>query len=340
MTAKAYLLLQVPSENLSVRAVGYSARWRCDLTSELPTSNVFDGDVALTLDTGKQWSRTGGVWIEDLVDPAVWGGVVGTLSDQTDLQTVLDTKGTSNFSGAYADLSGKPTLGTAAATASTDYATAAQGATANSALQPAGNGSALTGLTKAQVGLANADNTSDAAKPVSTAQQSAFDLKANLASPTFTGTVGGVTATMVGLGSVNNTSDADKPISTATQTALDAKQATLVSATNIKTINGSTVLGSGDLVVSGSTNIKQTEIDFGTTPVSEASFIITDADVSAGSQLIGSIAYEAPTGKDLDELEMDALDVKLSPGVGQFTAYVVGLDGYVADKFKLSYLIG
>lgn len=34
------------------------------------------------------------------------------------------------------------------------------------------------------------------------------------------------------------------------QAALDAKQATLVSATNIKTINGSSVLGSGDLVVS------------------------------------------------------------------------------------------
>jgi hypothetical protein len=33
--------------------------------------------------------------------------------------------GTSSFSGAYADLTGKPTLGTAAATASTDYATAA-----------------------------------------------------------------------------------------------------------------------------------------------------------------------------------------------------------------------
>ncbi len=36
------------------------------------------------------------------------------------------------------------------------------------------------------------------------------------------------------------------------QTALNAKQATLISATNIKTINGSSVLGSGDLVVSGS----------------------------------------------------------------------------------------
>ena len=38
-------------------------------------------------------------------------------------------------SGAYNDLSGKPTLGTAAATASTAYATAAQGALAASALQ-------------------------------------------------------------------------------------------------------------------------------------------------------------------------------------------------------------
>lgn len=35
------------------------------------------------------------------------------------------------------------------------------------------------------------------------------------------------------------------------QTVLNTKQATLVSATNIKTINGSSILGSGDLVVSG-----------------------------------------------------------------------------------------
>jgi hypothetical protein len=39
------------------------------------------------------------------------------------------------------------------------------------------------------VGLGNVDNTSDASKPVSTAQQTALDLKANLATPTFTGTV-------------------------------------------------------------------------------------------------------------------------------------------------------
>lgn len=43
-------------------------------------------------------------------------------------------------------------------------------------------------LVKADVGLSNVDNTADSSKPVSTAQQTALDLKANLASPTFTGT--------------------------------------------------------------------------------------------------------------------------------------------------------
>ena len=38
--------------------------------------------------------------------------------------------------------------------------------------------------------------------------QTALNLKANLASPTFTGTVAGITSTMVGLGNVNNTSNA------------------------------------------------------------------------------------------------------------------------------------
>ena len=46
-----------------------------------------------------------------------------------------------------------------------------------------------TSFTKSDVGLENVDNTTDAGKPVSTAQQTALDLKANLAGPTFTGNV-------------------------------------------------------------------------------------------------------------------------------------------------------
>lgn len=62
-------------------------------------------------------------------------------------------------------------------------------------------------------------------QPVSsiTGLQAALDLKAPLASPTFTGTVGGITKEMVGLPNVDNTSDAGKPVSTAGQAALDLK---------------------------------------------------------------------------------------------------------------------
>ena len=80
--------------------------------------------------------------------------------------------------------------------------------------------------TKADIGLGNADNTSDLNKPVSTAQQIALDAKVPI-----TRTVNGkvlsvnisIDKTDVGLSNVNNTSDADKPISSATQIALDGK---------------------------------------------------------------------------------------------------------------------
>lgn len=57
----------------------------------------------------------------------------------------------------------------------------------------AGKTGAVT-LVKGDVGLGNVDNTSDASKPVSTAQQTALDLKSNLSSPTFTGTPAAPTA--------------------------------------------------------------------------------------------------------------------------------------------------
>ena len=59
---------------------------------------------------------------------------------------------------------------------------------------------------------------------ITTATQTALNLKAPLASPTFTGTVSGITSTMVGLGNVDNTSDANKPVSSATATALALKE--------------------------------------------------------------------------------------------------------------------
>jgi hypothetical protein len=73
------------------------------------------------------------------------------------------------------------------------YTTAAEAAAAAPVQSVAGRTGAVT-LAKADVGLGNVDNTSDANKPVSTATQTALNLKANLASPTFTGTPAAPTA--------------------------------------------------------------------------------------------------------------------------------------------------
>lgn len=110
--------------------------------------------------------------------PSVWGGITGTLASQTDLQTALNGKQAS------LGFTPVPTTRTIAGKAL----------------------SADVTLAKADVGLGNVDNTSDANKPISTAEQAALNLKANLASPTFTGTVGGITAAMVGAPSGSGTS--------------------------------------------------------------------------------------------------------------------------------------
>lgn len=78
-----------------------------------------------------------------------WGNITGTLSDQTDLHTALGGKADASSlatvatTGDYTDLDNLPTLGTAAAASTSDFATAAQGTLAGTAVQP---GDELTDL--------------------------------------------------------------------------------------------------------------------------------------------------------------------------------------------------
>ena len=73
---------------------------------------------------------------------------------------------------------------------------------------------AVGSLTKSDIGLGNANNTSDADKPISTATQTALDLKAPKASPTFTGTLTAATGEFTG----NLTVDGNLTISGTTTT--------------------------------------------------------------------------------------------------------------------------
>ncbi len=88
-------------------------------------------------------------------------------------QTALNGK---QPSGSYATGTGSAT-----GTNTGDNATNTQySGLAASKLDVSGNGSQLTGLTKTQVGLANADNTSDVNKPVSTAQAASIATKSTI----------------------------------------------------------------------------------------------------------------------------------------------------------------
>jgi len=190
-----------------------------------------------------------------------------------------------------------------------------------------------TGITKSDVGLANVDNTSDANKPVSTATQTALDLKANLASPTFTGTVSGITATMVGLGNVDNTSDANKPVSTATQTALDLK------------VDESLFDAKGDLLVGSADNVPA-KLTVGTngyllTANSSATYGVewAAAPVSLPSQT-GNGGYYLTT--DGTNASWGALVVPITTGTATVTANTattvdtVALSGFTSIEYMVS----
>lgn len=165
-----------------------------------------------------------------------WGTITGTLSAQTDLQNALNLKITNPMT-AVGDLIMGSTAGAPVALSI---------GSAGQVLKVAGGVATWSTLSKTDVGLGNVDNTSDANKPVSTAQQAALNLKVDIAGSVISvaGRAGAVVLAKadVGLSNVDNTSDLNKPISTATQTALNAKSSLGVGQT-WQDVTASRVLG-------------------------------------------------------------------------------------------------
>lgn len=136
---------------------------------------LFDCLIAIVEPNGARgvWVSNGAAWVTLAAGgSAVWGGIGGTLSSQSDLNSALNGKQATLVSG-------------------TNIKTV--------------NGTSLLGSGDVVISGSAA--------------------------------WGGITGTLSSQSDLN--------------TALNGKQATLVSGTNIKTINGTTILGSGDLVVSG-----------------------------------------------------------------------------------------
>src|ERR1035437_2326627 len=72
----------------------------------------------------------------------------------------------------------------------------------------------------------------------------------------------------------------------------------------------------------GSAVAGQVEVDFGTTPVPSATFTSSLAGVTVSSIIIAQTAWVAPTGKDIDEIEMDTLDIRCQSGTDLFYMYI------------------
>ncbi|MBA3758925.1 MAG: hypothetical protein H0X07_00160 [Gemmatimonadales bacterium] len=91
----------------------------------------------------------------------------------------------------------------------------------------------------------------------------------------------------------------------------------------------------------GSASITQVEVDWGEAPARCKTFTVTDATVSVSSQIIINQSGEAPTGRQADENEMEAIICRAVPGAGQFTVYADAMDRQlVRGLYKLNYLVG
>jgi len=245
----------------------------------------------------------------DLATKAYADTSVSTHSaDTTSVHGIADTAELATK--AYADAAASNAISTSLGTHEADTL-AVHGITDTSLLVTTTGTQTLTnktittpaGLVKSDVGLGSVDNTTDANKPISTATQTALDLKlasataastyAPLANPTFTGTVSGVTKSHVGLGNVDNTADASKPVSTAQQTALDLK-ASLSGATFTGAVSGTSLTLSGDLTVNGTT----TTLNSTTMSVDDKNLelgsVATPSDVTADG---GGITLKGATDK-------------------------------------------
>ena len=178
------------------------------------------------------------------------------------------------------------------------------------------------------------DNSASTTKKISITQ-----IKAQSPVQSVAGKTGSVTLDKsdVSLGNVDNTADADKPVSTATQTALNAKQATLVSGTNIKTINGTSLLGSGDITISGGGGISDGDKGDITVSASGATWTIDNGVVTDGKLASGIDAAKLADGT-VSNTEFQYLN-------GVSSAIQTQLDGKVdenaaitgATKTKITY---
>lgn len=206
---------------------------------------------------------------------------------------------------------------------------------------------------KSVIDLENVNNTSDADKPISSAQAAALLAKANvtdlankvdvvpgmgLSTEDFTPTEKAKLAT-IATGATENFSNStllnranhtgEQGIDTITnlQTILDVKQDVLVSGDNIKSINGQSIVGTGDLII-GSSSAAIGDLYFGTDMPTTGIWLPTDATYLQASypSLFAKLGHQPNPANTVWSLRtVPSLTYSTSMAYGNNTFVMVGM---------------
>ena len=114
---------------------------------------------------------------------------------------------------------------------------------------------------------------------------------------------------------------------------LTGKQDVLISGQNIKTINGQSLLGAGNVSISAA--IFKAVVSVVPAKIGQAELVVTDANVSASSKIMCQL--EPNTDFDVDELAEFILSAQA--GNGQIIFTIVS-DGAIVGDFNILYTIG
>lgn len=181
---------------------------------------------------------------------------------------------------------------------------------------------------KTLLSINNVNNTTDALKPVSAAQQAAIDAA-------ITALVGGAPAALNTLVELSASLADDANAMATLVSALAGKQATLVSGTNLRTVNGNTLLGSTDLVVGGNVATDAIFDAAGDLPVGTGSNTAARLPIGTALQVLRvnagatALEYSTPSGGDPTFAD-EAADATC------FVAFVTAADGVLGPKTNAS----
>ena len=123
----------------------------------------------------------------------------------------------------------------------------------------------------------------------------------------------------------------------------DADAATLRDGDVFRDSTASNVLKSWPAAIGGggAASWTEVEIDFGSTPVYDATFTITDAAITSSTVKMALVPCgKAATGRTADDWQWDGGTVVANPGTGSARCYATFTPGPIVGRRKLQYQIG